>query len=119
VVLTGSSIAMGAAASRSRLIPLPFELAAKPRLTEGSRSVPLTVVQRGCGPIYDHPRLSWSPRRLTITLLGRPWSTPDGRVVACPDYIAIRPVTVRLGRPLGARAIYDGAYSPPRFVASG
>jgi hypothetical protein len=117
--MTGSSAAVGAVPFARRLIPLPFELAAKPRLTEGSTAVHLTVVQRGCGPIYDHPRLAWSPRRLTITLLARPWSTPMRRAVACPDYVAIRPVTVGLGRPLGRRSLYDGAYSPPRLVESG
>jgi hypothetical protein len=118
-MLTGSSTAMGAVPSASRLIPLPFELDAKPRLTEDSTAVHLTVVQRGCGPIYDHARLARSPRRLTITLLGRPWSTPTSRAVACPDYVAIRPVAVGLGRSLGRRSLYDGAYSPPRLVEPG
>jgi hypothetical protein len=108
----------GATASQthrsSGLLAIPFSIAAEPALEEGSTKLHLLVEQRGCGPIYERPRLAWSPGRLTVTMLARPWPRPAGEPVACPQYIAIRPLTIPLGRPLGTRTLFDGFYRPPR-----
>jgi hypothetical protein len=107
--------------SRTRIIPgyvvLPLRLAPRFTPTRASRALRVTVTQSGCGPRYDHPVLAWSARRLTVTLLARPDGPVSERThVACPDYIALIPITVPLGRKLGARAIYDGGLVPPRLV---
>jgi hypothetical protein len=106
---------------RTRVIPgyvaLPVRLAPGFRPTATSRALRVIVTQAGCGPRYDHAELVWSAHRLTITLLARPVGPVSQRTqVACPDYIAIVPVKIPLGRVLGARAIYDGGFAPPRLV---
>jgi hypothetical protein len=107
---------------RTRVIPgyvaLTVRLAPPFRPTPTSGSLRVVVTQAGCGPRYDHAELVWSAHRLTITLLARPVDPVSQRTrVACPDYIAIVPVTIPLGRALGARTIYDGGFAPPRLVA--
>jgi hypothetical protein len=101
----------------SKVLAIHFQLAAEPKLDPGTTNLHLLIVQRGCGPIYEHARLRWAPRRLTVTMLARPWPHPSGEPVLCPQYIAIRPVTLALGRRLGPRGVYDGSYRPPRPAA--
>ena len=113
---TASSAKYTVSGSSARLV-LPFSIDPAFRISPRSVTIHLRVVQRGCGPVYERPLLRRSPRRLTITLLARPWGPPTGRVIACPDFVAIRPISVEIGRPLGERAIYDGAFSPPREAA--
>ncbi|MFT3863744.1 MAG: hypothetical protein QM729_05680 [Solirubrobacterales bacterium] len=97
---------------------IAFSLDPAFRISPRSTTIHVKVTQSGCGPVYERALVRRSRRRLTITLLSAPWS-PPGKGTVCPDYIAIRPIAVPIGRPLGDRAIYDGATSPPHRVYPG
>lgn len=113
--LTAASATVGAngAVAAPRDVTLPVRLAPGFAPTRLSSSLKLTITVEGCGPRYERTRLRWSARRLTITLLARPYMDTH---VACPAFIALVPIDVPLHRALGDRAIYDGSADPPRLV---
>ena len=105
------------AGARSNEVRMHFSLDPEFKVTARSTAIHVKVEQRGCGPTYERPRVRRTASRVTITLIGRPPSPPPGPGVACPQYIAEIPVTVKIGGPLAHRAVFDGAWSPPREVA--
>jgi hypothetical protein len=117
-LFAGLTSARAAAGQARHHVKIAFTLDPAFKVSPQSTTIHVKVMQSGCGPVYERALIHRSPRRLTITLLSAPWS-PPGKGTVCPDYIAIRPIALPIGRPLGERAIYDGTYSPPREIYPG
>jgi hypothetical protein len=90
-----------------------FTLQRKP--DRNARAIDLVITTGVCTAAQPSSRLdrvllSWSTHRLLVTVLLRPDTPPPGSV--CPSVAVTVEVKVRLPRPLGGRAVYDGALVP-------